>query len=38
MLRGESVPQMKDAMAAGTDSTLIVDCFGKHRPGVLSAG
>ena len=27
------MPQMKDAMGAGTDSNLVVDCFGKHRPG-----
>ena len=33
VMSGESVPQMKDAMGAGTDSDLIVDCFGKHRRG-----
>ena len=33
VMSGESVPQMKDAMGAGTDSELIVDCFGKHRRG-----
>lgn len=37
-LTGESVPQMKDAMGAGTDSELIVDCFGKHRIHALFSG
>ena len=28
---GESVPQMKDAMAHGSDPEILVDCFGTHR-------
>ena len=33
---GESVPQMKDAMAHGSDPEILVDCFGTHRRSVTN--
>lgn len=37
-LTGESVPQMKDAMAHGSDPEILVDCFGTHRIHSLFSG
>lgn len=37
-LTGESVPQMKDALSAGSDHTMQMDVFGKHRIHALFSG